>query len=212
MSGWARSAAAVCDATVVAVFESTAPQTAFSWMLGMRLLDVGPHLSPQFERTEPGHEDIAGVELVAVILQRRIEDLTGDVVIALRDERHARIADINVLDHDLDAGVDSLLDHILHRFRLAVADDDALHAERDRLLDLLALKRGVLLALEDVQIDAKRFRLPRDARLIGFEIVALREIADERDLDAAFVEWRGRALDPIGISDRPSARRRREGR
>jgi hypothetical protein len=54
-----------------------------------------------------------------------------------------------------------------------VADDDALHAERDRLLDLLALKARVLLTLEDVQVDAKRLRLPSDARLIGFEIVAL---------------------------------------
>jgi hypothetical protein len=33
-----------------------------------------------------------------------------------------------------------------------MADDDALHAERNRLLDLLALKGCVLLALEDVQI------------------------------------------------------------
>jgi hypothetical protein len=94
-------------------------------------------------------------------------------MIALRHERHLGIANVNVLDDHLDAGVDSLLDHVFHRLRLAVADDDALHAERDRLLDLLALKGRVLLTLKDVQVDAKRLRLPSDARLIGFEIVAL---------------------------------------
>jgi hypothetical protein len=36
-----------------------------------------------------------------------------------------------------------------------MAHDDALHAERNRLLDLLALKSRVLLALEDMQIDAE---------------------------------------------------------
>jgi hypothetical protein len=33
--------------------------------------------------------------------------------------------------------------------------NDALHAERNRLLDLLALKRRVLLTLENVQINAE---------------------------------------------------------
>jgi hypothetical protein len=32
-----------------------------------------------------------------------------------------------------------------------VAHDDSLRAKRDRLLDLLALKRRILLALEDVR-------------------------------------------------------------
>ena len=63
-----------------------------------------------------------------------------------------------------------------------MAHDDALHAERNRLLDLLALKGCVLLTLKDVQIDAEGFSLPRDSRLIGLEIVALRKMADERDL------------------------------
>ena len=175
----------------------------------MRLLDVGPYFPAQFKRAEAGDEDIAGVEFVAVLLQRLIEHLARDVMIALRDERHLRIADIDVLDDNLDAGVDRLLDHVFHRLRLAVADDDALHAERDRLLDLLALKRRVLLALEDVQIDAERLGLSRDAGLIGLEIVALREIADERDLDAALVERRRRALDAVGEA---TPRRRAETR
>ena len=136
-------------------------------------------------------------------LERLVENLPSDVVVALRDERHLGIADVDVLDDHLDAGVERLLDHVLDRLRLAVAHDDALHAERDRLLDLLALERGVLLALKDVQIDAERLGLARDAGLVGLEIVALRQIAHERDLDAALVERRRRALD--SVSEAPVA-------
>ena len=64
---------------------------------------------------------------------------------ALRDERHLRIANINILDDYLDAGVDRLLNDVFYRLSLAMAHDDALHAERNRLLDLLALKSRVLL-------------------------------------------------------------------
>ena len=103
-------------------------------------------------------------------------------MIALRDERHLRIANINILDDYLDAGVDRLLNDVFYRLSLAMAHDDALHAERNRLLDLLALKSRVLLALEDVQIDAEGLGLARGPRLIGLEIVALRKMADERDL------------------------------
>ena len=114
----------------------------------------------------------------------------------MRDQRHLWIADVNVLDDHFDAGVDRFLDDVFHRLRLAMAHNDALHAKRDRLLDLLALEGGVLLALEDVQIDAQRLGLTRNAGLIGLEIIALREIADERDFDAALVERRRRPLMP----------------
>src|ERR1700722_181463 len=119
-------------------------------------------------------------------------------MIALRDEWHLRIADINVLDDHLDAGVQGFLDHVFYRLRLAVAHDDSLYAKRNCLLDLLALKSSVLLALEDVQIHAESFGLPRDSRLVGLEIVALRKITDESDFDPALVKWRRRALDTIG--------------
>jgi hypothetical protein len=79
-----------------------------------------------------------------------------------------------------------------------VAHDDSLDAEPDGLLNLLALQRGVLLALENMQVNAQSLRLVRDSRFIGLEIVALREIADERNLDAALVERRRRALDAVG--------------
>ena len=95
-------------------------------------------------------------------------------MIALRDQRHIRIADVEILDDDFDAGVDRLLNHVFHRLRLTMADNDAFHAESDRLFDLFALKGCVLLALKDVQIDAERLGLTRDAGLIGLEIVALR--------------------------------------
>ena len=55
-------------------------------------------------------------------------------MIALRDERHLRIANINILDDYLDAGVDRLLNDVFYRLKLAMAHDDALHAERN--LDL----------------------------------------------------------------------------
>src|ERR1700733_3934545 len=98
----------------------------------MRLLDVGPFFAPEFQRTKTGDENVAGVEFIAVLLQRLIQHLAADVMIALRDERHLRIAHINILSDRLDAGVDRLLNDILYRLRLAMADDDALHAERNR--------------------------------------------------------------------------------
>ena len=73
-----------------------------------------------------------------------------------------------------------------------------LNAKIDRLLDLLALQGGVLLALENVQVDAERLGLPCDAGLVGLEIVALRKVADQGEFHAAFVERRRRARDAVG--------------
>ena len=69
-------------------------------------------------------------------------------------------------------------------------DDDALHAERDGLVDHVGLKRGVLAAVEHAQVDAERLGLGLDAGEIGLKEVTRREIAHQRDLDARLVERR----------------------
>src|SRR5208282_3972610 len=93
---------------------------------------------------------------------------------------------------------EGLLDHVLQCLGLAVADDDAPYAEIDCLLDLLALLGRILLALEDVQIDAQRLSLTGNAGFIGLEIVALRQVADQRYLDSALVKGRWRTRDSAG--------------
>jgi hypothetical protein len=64
-----------------------------------------------------------------------------------------------------------------------MGDQYALDSEIDRLFDLLSLERGVLLALKDMKVDAKRLGLARDARLVGLEVISLGEIADQRKFD-----------------------------
>jgi hypothetical protein len=51
----------------------------------------------------------------------------------------------------------------LHGLGQAVLDDDAVHAQRDGLIDHVGLKRGVLTAVEHAQIDAERLGLCLDA-------------------------------------------------
>ena len=69
-------------------------------------------------------------------------------------------------------------------------DDDALHAERDGLVDHVCLERCVLAAVQHAQVDAERLGLSFDAGEIGLEEVTGREIAHQRDLHAGLVERR----------------------
>ncbi len=80
-------------------------------------------------------------------------------MVALFHLRHGRIVQIDVEGHHLHTRIDRLLHDIAERFRQAVVDDDALDAEIDRLLDLLALFRSILLTGKDAQIDAERLGL-----------------------------------------------------
>ena len=104
------------------------------------------------------------------------------------------------------------LRHVLQQFRQAVIDDDALHAEIDRLLHLVAFFRRVLAAGEDPEVDAERLGLRLGAGLIGLEEIARRNVADQRDLDAALVEWRRRTGDALGEGSADAERRDRPGR
>ena len=107
------------------------------------------------------------------------------------------VLDVDVEGDDLDAGVDGALGGFLHRFRQAVLDDDALHAERDGLVDHVGLKRCVLPAVEHAQVDAERLGLCLDAGQIGLEEVAGRQIAHQRDLDVARLVERRRHVGAI---------------
>ena len=71
-------------------------------------------------------------------------------------------------------------------------DDDAVDAKCDRLIDHVVLKLGVLVAVEDAQVDAECGRLVFDAGEIGLKEVASRKIAHQGDLDAARFVERGR--------------------
>ncbi|MNT54260.1 hypothetical protein D3C72_1914070 [compost metagenome] len=64
-------------------------------------------------------------------------------------------------------------------------DDDALHAERNGLIDHIRLERCILAAVENLKLDAERLCLRLHAGKIGLEEVARREITHERDLHVA---------------------------
>ncbi|ENN85337.1 hypothetical protein RHSP_53496 [Rhizobium freirei PRF 81] len=64
-------------------------------------------------------------------------------------------------------------------------DDDALHAERDGLIDHVGLHGCILAAVEHLQLDAKRLGLRLDTGEIGLEEIAGREISHERNLHIA---------------------------
>ena len=165
-------------------------------------LERVPDLVAAIERRKAGDIDVAGIEAGAVVLDRLLQRLLCQRMVALLDLRHLRIVEIDVEGDDLDALVERLLHDIAERFGHAMIDNDAFDAEIDRLQDLLALFRRVLAAGEDPQIDTKRLRLCLGAGLIGLEEIASRNVADQRQLDAALVE-RGRcAGDAIGLGSR----------
>ena len=56
-------------------------------------LDLGPHFPTQLQRPETGDENIAGVELVPVLLERLVENLASDVVKAGNAELIGRLMD-----------------------------------------------------------------------------------------------------------------------
>ena len=50
-------------------------------------------------------------------------------MVVLRDLRHLRVVDRDVLDDDLDAGVEGFLDHVLERLGFAMGNQDALERQ-----------------------------------------------------------------------------------
>ena len=138
--------------------------------------------------------DVARLPRFAIVLDGLFESQAGKVTVGLLDLRYGRVLDVDVEGDDLDAGIHRALRGILHGFRQPVLDDDAVDAERDRLVHHVGLEGGVLAAVEDAQVDAERLGLGLHARQIGLEEVAGREIAHQRDLDIARVVERRRLV------------------
>ncbi len=161
----------------------------------MLLYEFLPHGVAAVERGEAGDIDSAADEAVALVLDRLFKHQASHVLVALLDLRDLRVFEIDVIGHDLDAGVERLLRHVLQHFRAAVVDDDALYAQIDRLFDEAALGVVVVARLRNGQLHAERLGLALHARLEGLQPVAAAEEADDGDFHAALVEGRRCALD-----------------
>jgi hypothetical protein len=92
--------------------------------------------------------DVTGLPPVAAVIDRLLENETGEVAVGLLDLRDLVVFNVDVEGNDLDTGIDCALGCSLHRLGQAMLDDDAVDAKSDRLIDHVGLKTGVLAAIE----------------------------------------------------------------
>ena len=168
------------------------------------------------ERGEAGDVDVDDVGLAAGVLFEDVEDLTGDLLVALA-ERHDRVvAGVDIEGHERNPGVDGLGDHGLDRLGEPVVDDDGVGVVVDRLLQVQGVAVVVAVGTEEVERDAEGVGLGLGTGPPLLEVVTGRKLGDEGDVDAAVGELRrhldGRRRRTCGGGRRRRVRRRGVGR
>jgi hypothetical protein len=146
-------------------------------------LEFAPGLVAPVERCDAGNVDIGCLPGLPIVLDSLFQREPCEVAVGLLDLRDRLVLDVHVEGDDLDAGVDCTLGGFLHGFGQAVLDDDAVDAERDRLVDHVGLQRRILTAVQNAQVDAQRLGLRFDTGEIGLEEVTGGQVPHQCDLD-----------------------------